>query len=166
MQRAQILFWVLAAALVLLVTSTAGQLPPIVASHFDAAGVPNGWSSRELYAALLLAVGAVLPLGMVGLIHALTRRGPELLNIPARGFWTRPENRAEAVHRVRTHMWWLGSILTGTALAIHGLILQAHTSDPPHLSATGIWLLLAAVVGMIGLWAARWYRLLRQPPAA
>jgi uncharacterized membrane protein len=165
LQRGQSLFWVLAAALVVLVLVTLRQLPPVVASHFDAAGVPNGWSARPTYAVLLITVGAVLPLGILGLVHALTRRGPELLNIPARGFWTRPEHRDEAVRRVRAYMWWLGSILTAAALAIHALILRAHTSSPPHLSTAGIWLVLGGIILMLGLWTAGWYRLLRPPSA-
>ena len=159
------LFWVLAATLIALVLATLGQLPPVVASHFDAAGVPNGWSSRPTYAVLLITVGAVLPVGMLGLIHALTRRGPHLLNIPAAAFWNRTEHRDEAVRRVHAYVWWLASILTATALTIHALILQAHMSTPPRLSAAGIWLVLGGVILLIGLWTAGWYHLLWPPSA-
>ena len=155
------LFWVLAAALIVLVLATLGQLPPVVASHFDVAGVPNGWSARPTYAVLLITMGAVLPLGILGLIHALTRRGPQLLNIPAAAFWNRTEHRDEAVRRVRAYVWWLASILTATALVVHALILQAHTSSPPRLGTAGIWLVLGGVILMVGLWTAGWYRLLR-----
>ncbi len=163
MQRGQTLFWVLATTLVLLVLVTLRQLPPVVASHFDGTGAPNGWSSRPAYALMLMAIGTILPLGTIGLVHALTRRGPQLLNIPTREFWTRPEHQQEAVRRVRAHMWWLGSILSGTALAVHGLILRAHISNPPHLSTAGIWMVLGGICLMLGLWAAVWYRLLRPP---
>lgn len=76
------LFWILVVAFILLVLVTLRQLPPVVASHFDGAGVPNAWSSRPAYAILLVAVGALLPLGIIGLVNALTQRGPQLLNIP------------------------------------------------------------------------------------
>ena len=157
----KLLFWALASVLVLVVLGTIGQLPPIVASHFDPAGTPNGWSTRPAYAVLLITIGAVLPLGTIALIRVLTRRGPQLLNIPARAFWTQPEHQQEAVRRVRAYVWWLGCILSGTALAVHGLILRAHTSNPPHLSTGGIWLVLVTVMLVLGLWTAGWYRLLR-----
>lgn len=159
------LFWILAVGFVLLVLATLGQLPPVVASHFDGAGVPNGWSSRPAYAALLVAVGALLPLGIIGLVNALTRKGPQLLNIPARDYWVRPERAREAVRRVRAYMWWLGCIMTGAALTVHCLILRAHASQPPRLSTRGIVFLLSAVLLALGLWIAGWYRLLRPPVA-
>ncbi len=159
------LFWVLATGLVVVVLMTTGHLPPVVASHFDAAGVPNGWSSRPAYALLLIAVGAVLPLGTIGLVNAVTRGGPERLNIPAREHWTRAEHRHEAVRRVRAYMWWLGCAMAGIALAIHGLVLAAHTHLPPQLSSAGVAIVLGAAVAAIGAWIAGWYRLLRRPPA-
>jgi hypothetical protein len=58
-------------------------------------------------------------------------------------------------------MWWLGCILTGAALAIHGLILRAHDAAPPHLSTEGIVTVLCGVLLAIGLWIIGWYRLLR-----
>ena len=76
LERGQRVFFVLAIGLIAVVLATLGRLPPVVASHFDAAGRPNGWSSRPVYVLLLIAIGFVLPLGVTGLIHGLTRRGP------------------------------------------------------------------------------------------
>jgi hypothetical protein len=157
------LFWILGLSFILLLLVTIGQLPPVVASHFDAAGVPNGWSSRLSYAILLGTVGVLLPLGIVGLVNGLTRRGPQLLNIPARDYWRRPEHGPEAVRRVRAYIWWLGCILTGAAIAVHGLILGAHRVAPPHLTTGGIVTLICSVVLAIWLWSVGWYRLLRPP---
>jgi uncharacterized membrane protein len=159
------LFWILGLSFILLLLVTIGQLPPVVASHFDGAGAPNGWSSRRAYGILLGAIGVLLPLGIVMLVNALTQRGPQLLNIPAREYWRRPEHSLEAVRRVRAYMWWLGCIMTGTALAAHGLILKAHGSAPPHLSTAGIMTLLGGLLLAIGFWMVGWYRVLRPPGA-
>ena len=158
-------YLVLLGAFLLFLAATLEQLPPAVASHFDGAGRPNGWSSRPGYAALLLLIGAGLPLGIVGMVQVLTRRGPGRLNIPARDYWLRPEHAPEAMRRVRHYMWWLSCILTGTALVLHWLVLGAHRHEPPRLGTTGIVVVLLAVVGAIGLWAAGWYRLLRRGSA-
>ncbi len=80
LQRGRGLFYVLAVALIAVVMVTIGRLPPVVASHFDAAGLPNGWSSRPAYALLLVVVGVLLPLGVTALIVGLTRGGPARLN--------------------------------------------------------------------------------------
>ncbi len=157
------LFWPLVLGFLLAVLLTYDRLPPVVASHFDGAGAPNGWSSRAGYAALLVVIGAGLPAGIVALVTLLTRRGPERLNIPARQYWVHPERGAEAVRRVRAYMWWLGCIMTGASLVIHLLVVEANASDPPRLGTRGILLTLVATLGGIGLWIAGWYRLLRPP---
>lgn len=163
LQLGRHVFWVLAIGFALLVLLTLGRLPPVVASHFDGAGVPNGWSSRPMYAGILVTIGVLLPLGIVGLVHGLTRTGSQFLNIPAKEYWSRPEHDQEAVRRVRAYMWWLGGIMTGMAAAIHGLVLKAHTSQPPHLSTPGIILMLGALLAALLLWVVGWYRLLRPP---
>jgi uncharacterized membrane protein len=162
LQRRRALFWVLATGLVAVVLVTLGRLPPVVASHFDAAGVPNGWSSRPTYA-LLIAVGVLLPLGIIGLVTGLTQRDPTRLNIPAREYWTRPEHRQEAIRRVRAYVWWLGCVLAGTALLMHWLVLAAHAHQPPRLRTSAVLVVLGAVLLGIAGWTAGWYRLLRQP---
>jgi hypothetical protein len=110
---------------------------------------------------LLGLVGVQLPLGIIALVTALTQQGRQLLNIPARDYWRHPDHGPEAVRRVRAYIWWLGCILTGAALAIHGLILRAHDAAPPHLSTEGIVAVLCGVLLAIGLWIIGWYRLLR-----
>lgn len=159
------LFLLLAGGLVVLVLATLGSLPPVVASHFDSSGTPNGWSTRTGYAALLIVVGALLPLGVVATVGALTRSGPERLNIPSRNFWRRPEHAAEAVRRVRAYVWWLACVMAGTALAVHSMVRRANALQPPRLSTPAIVVLLGGVLGAVGVWIGGWCRLLR-PPAA
>ena len=163
LERGRGVFYLVAAGLIGVVLVTLDRLPPVVASHFDGAGVPNGWSSRSGYALLLLAIGVLIPLSTTALIRAVTRQGPAGLNIPARDYWTRPENAGEAVRRVRAYIWWLGSIMAGTALFIHLLVLAAHQQEPPRLNTSAILLVIGAVVLGIAGWAAGWYWLLRRP---
>ena len=161
--RGKSVFCLMAAGLLAVMLVTLGRLPPRVASHFDAAGAPNGWSSRLGYALLVVVIGVLLPLGIVALVRGLTGHGPALLSIPARDYWTRPENGKEAVRRVRAYMWWLGCIMAGTAFSIHLLVLGAHEHQPPHLSTSGILFVLGAAFGAVVGWAAGWYRLLQRP---
>ncbi len=163
LERGRGVFYFLATGLVAAVLITLRRLPPVVASHFDAAGVPNGWSSRPVYALLLVGIGVLLPISITVLIRGLTRHGPGRLNIPARDYWTRQEHGAEAVRRVRAYMWWLGCVMAGTALLIHVLVLDAHVHQPPRLSTSGILLVLSAVLLGLAGWVAGWYRLLRRP---
>jgi uncharacterized membrane protein len=157
------LFLLLAGGLALLLLLTLGRLPALVASHFDVSGTPNGWSSRTGYGALLLLVGAIVPLGVVALVGGLTRAGPQLLNIPSREYWRRPEHADEAVRRVRAYVWWLACIMAATGLAVHWLVLRANALQPPRLATAGIVAVLAGVLVAVSAWAMGWYRVLRPP---
>ena len=156
-------FWVLVVVLVMLLVATLDRLPAVVASRFDVHGAPNGWSSRPVYATLILVIGAVLPLGIVSLVQTLTRRGTDRLNLPSADYWRRPEHAAEAVRRVREYIWWLACIMAGTAVALHGLIVDANSSQPPQLATPAILTLIVVVVAAIGLWTVGWWFLLRPP---
>jgi uncharacterized membrane protein len=163
LQYGRILFFILASGLAVLVLGTIRWLPPVVASHFDASGAPNGWSSRPVYAGLLLAIGVLLPLTVTTLVITLTRSGLARLNIPARDYWTRPEHAEEGTRRVRGYMWWLACIMAGTALLTHCLVVAANSRQPARLSTSAILTVLAGVIVGIGAWIAGWYRLLRRP---
>jgi Protein of unknown function (DUF1648) len=163
LERGQGVFHVLAVGLIAVVLVTLRRLPLSVASHFDAAGTPNGWSSRLGYALLLVVIGVFLPLSIAALVRGLTRRDPALLNIPAWDYWTRPEHGKEAVRRVRAYVWWLGCIMAGTALMIHLLVLDAHEQQPPRLSTGALLLVLGAAFSAVAGWAVGWYRLLQRP---
>lgn len=164
LQRGRSLFYLIAICLTVVVLTTIRRLPPVVASHFDASGVPNGWSSRSTYVLLLLIIGVVLPLGITVLMTSLTRTGsPERLNIPARDYWARPEHAPEAVRRVRAYVWWLGCIMAGTALLLHWAVLDAHTTQPPRLETRALLVMLGGVTLALLGWAIGWYRLLGRP---
>jgi uncharacterized membrane protein len=163
LQHGKSVFWLLTIGLAAYLLATLERLPAVVASHFNAAGVPNGWSSRPTYALLLLVIGVLLPLGVVGLLRGMTRDDLSSLNMPAREYWNRPEHREEGVRRVRGYVWWLGCLMSATAVVIHSLVLAAHTQEPPRLSTSTFLATLGAILlGIIG-WSVGWYRLLRQP---
>jgi hypothetical protein len=156
-------FWWLAGGLAGLVLGTLPRLPVVVASHFDAAGAPNGWSSRHGYVLLVLMIGIALPSAVIGLVQAQTTRGAAGLNIPARAYWMDPSRQGQVVELVRSYIWWLGVLLTGIALALHLAVLDANAMSPPHLRSGAIVPLLVAAVAGIGAWAVGWYRVLRPP---
>lgn len=156
-------FFTLAAALIAIVAMTLGRLPPLVASHFNFRGVPDGWSSRPVYAGFILAVGILVPLSIVWLITVLTRAGVESLNIPARDYWNQPVHSGEAVRRVRAYIWWLACVIAVITLLIHWSVLEANARQPPGLGIGGFFIILGAAVAVIGIWTAGWYRLMRCP---
>jgi uncharacterized membrane protein len=62
------------------------QLPPQVASHFDARGVPDSWMSRESHLLLMGLMGLGLPLLFVGVFYGVRYLPASLINLPHRDY--------------------------------------------------------------------------------
>ena len=65
-------------------------LPERVASHFDGAGRPNGWSSKESFVGLMLGMTVFHAALFLG-IEQLVRRAPaKWINLPHKEEWLAP----------------------------------------------------------------------------
>jgi uncharacterized membrane protein len=83
------------------------QLPPLVATHFDLQGTPNGWSSRPFAALLVPALGIVVAL----VFTALPKIDPRGANYAKFGptYWTIAN--AVLVFLAAVHVLMLGKAL-------------------------------------------------------
>jgi hypothetical protein len=165
MRTGRTCFLLLALAGIGLVALTLAELPARMAIHFDLYGRANGWSGKGAYVGLIAAIGLLLPVAMVGFVTRLGATRPEALNVPGRDYWFQPERRNEGVRRVANHMWWLACLMLALAIAMHGLMLLAHASDPPRLPTPGFLALVSGfLLGIVG-WVASLSAAMRAPPA-
>lgn len=148
------------------VAGTLHRLPGRIATHFDAPGAPNGWSSHTAYVAILAAVGVLLPLAIVGSVAWLGTARAEWLDVPARQYWLQPNHRSEGLRRVTDHTWWLACLMAALTLGTHLVVLRANESDPPRLPTTFFLGMLLAFVGGVAAWIAAFYVVLRPPRQA
>jgi hypothetical protein len=81
---------------------TAGQLPGVVASHFDSRSGVNGWLTRSQYMFWMLALAILLPGAIVGLIALLSRTAPRLINLPHRAYWLSEGRRKQTLATLLT----------------------------------------------------------------
>jgi hypothetical protein len=140
-------FWIVVAVGVMVVAGTLDVLPPTVATHFDASGTANGWSSRRGYASFLAGIGVGLPLLIVGVAGVFARR-------------------AEGIARVREHIWWLACMFAMAALGTHLALLGANKHLPPQLPLGAALGLIAFPLACMVIWAVTWHRLFRPPPGS
>jgi uncharacterized membrane protein len=142
----------------------APRLPATVASHFDAAGQPNGWMSREAFLALYAATIAGL-----AILFALAGRIPEWvparwINLPNKAYWLHPSRRAETFAYWRRWFAASGCTILALLIAVMHLAIRANLSDPPVLGGA-VWWVLAALLGVNGaLTFAMLRRFRRVPP--
>jgi hypothetical protein len=117
------------------------QLPPQVASHFNFAGQPDGWSSKAEFIGMSVAVLALVVF-MSGLMSAVACDAPVgLINLPNKGYWFAPERETETRRSiVRWGLWFTAATLWLVVLVIHEA-MAANLRQPPQLQS--VWWLLA-----------------------
>lgn len=142
---------------------SAPQLPGHVATHFDAAGHPNGWMTRAGHLRFMAGFGLALPLLLAGLGHAVRFVPAALVNLPNRDYWLAPERRAATCDRLFAQMLWLACLMLVFAASVHHLILAANRATPPRLPAPEMLLAAAAFLAAVGAWVVALLRMFRKP---
>ena len=142
---------------------SARVLPETVASQFDGNGTPTTWMSRPVYLVLMgalpLFLGGILT--FVGrLLKALT---PEFIKIPRRDFWLTPERRAIFSTFMMRRLLWLACLMTGFVGALHGIVVMANASVPPHLAGRWLFGLTIGFLLLVLLWIVRLMMVLAEP---
>jgi len=146
---------------VLQVAYYAPKLPDTVASHFDAQGQPDGWSSKTaflvLYGVILLVT--IVPLLLLPLF--LPRIPDELVNLPHKDYWLAPARRAETFRTISAYLLWFG---VGTLMLIShamGMALAENLEPRPRFGES-MWWSLGAYLAFVAVWMVvfirRFYR--------
>lgn len=158
--------WLVFAALLLFaaifLTRTARGLPPVVASHFDAAGGANGFMKRDDYIVFMAALTVILPLGIVGFLAAVYSVATTL-KLPHRDYWMAPPRLAQTRSFLLAHAVCFGSLLVAFLCYVHSLVADANRLRPPHLSTPGMLLGLGALALCMLLWAGAFARAFGRP---
>ncbi len=153
MNRAlQLLFPLLAAAVIAQALWQHDRLPERVATHFNAAGVANGWMTRDRQTAT--HIGIVL--FNVLLLECLARLSPRLpdamINLPRRDHWLAREHRTATHARLGTLVRLIGCALMVFFLALFHLVYRANLAatpmsvGPAGLATGGLLATVAAII--------------------
>jgi len=106
-------------------------LPERIASHFDLAGNPNGWSSKASFFLLLGGLQGFFSLIFWGLSVGLRKIPPALINIPRRDYWLAPERREESLEYLANWCLWFGLATQVLLAAVLELCIRANREMPP-----------------------------------
>jgi uncharacterized membrane protein len=158
------IFVVALLAAVLFVTGTASDLPLTVASHFDAAGRPNAFMSRDGYVRFVLCLCVGLPLLVVAILTAVYSRATEL-KLPNREYWMAPQRINRTRSFLVAHGVWLGILLVCLSCLVHWLELGANRLQQPHLSNETFAVCMLAFLIAIAVWIATLMFAFRLPAA-
>jgi uncharacterized membrane protein len=121
-------------------------LPDRIASHFNAAGMPNGWMTKTqflwTYALVMLPALAV----EFWVSHRIATKPDAKLNLPNKEYWLAPERRAETFAYFDRFFAWYGCAFLFVVVSAMGLAMRANFDSPPRLPAGPI---LSIIVGFV-----------------
>jgi uncharacterized membrane protein len=159
-----VLFGALLVAAAWRVSLLAGSLPEMVAVHFDAAGRPDGFTSREDCRQFMRSFTLGAPVFVVFVTALLPRLIPHsMINIPNRACWLAPERAGETMEFLSEQGVWFGSILLVFLAFVDELLVRANSATPP-VFPTGLFMAsMALLFAAIGVWGIRMFWRLRRP---
>lgn len=131
------------------------RLLEIVASHFDGAGTPNGWSSKMTFFVIYWGVIALTLFIFLGLPKVLSRLPDSLINLPNKDYWLALERREETISFITYQMEWFGIATLIVIISAIQLAIQANLPNVHHFSTVTMWGILAAYGLFILIWTIR-----------
>jgi len=138
-------------------------MPETVASHFDGAGRPNGWSYKQSFFALYLMMMGIMSLVFFGLPRLLRHFSPSLINIPNRKYWLTPERKQEALAMLDEEMGWFGIATMVLMASTIQLAIDANVTGGGSLRSGAMWMLFGGFAAFTGIWLVKLYRRFRIP---
>ena len=134
-------FLLLLSGAVLFIASSSRSLPPLVASHFNDAGVANGFMPRDFYVRFMLAFVTLLPLALAFLPARTLEKPGVRLNLPHRDYWLAPARRAATLMFLRRQMTRMAGLTVLFICYAHWLVVGANACNrlccPPRASCPG-----------------------------
>jgi uncharacterized membrane protein len=163
MRASRALLFLLAAAGVVQLLHYYPRLPETMASHFDGAGQPDGFQSRNAFFTLCAAM-LVMALVLFGGLGALFRRIPsKWFNLPNRDYWLAPERRDETIEAISAQMEWFGAASLALYLFVIQMVVETNQTSEPRLDSRSMFVVLGFYLLFTAIWITRFIRRFRKP---
>ncbi len=133
------------------------NLPEIMASHFDGAGVPDGWMSKQSFFLLEAVILGFIILEFTFLPWIIGKMPYRLINMPNKDYWFAAERRAETLQKIRIYFEWFSIALLALFIAVNQLVFRANI-DRTNLPSAPMWLILGAFFVFVILWLIKFVR--------
>lgn len=119
-------------------------MPPVMASHFDARGVPNGWQTKDAFFTLIAVVTAIAG-ALVLLVPAIVTRLPlQFVNLPHKDYWLAPERAAASQEFMMKWFGWFGCATYGAVCYAFDYAVKANLAGPQPANPGGLFGVLVA----------------------
>ncbi|HEY6357832.1 MAG TPA: hypothetical protein VIX35_06285 [Vicinamibacterales bacterium] len=135
----------------------------MLASHFNAAGEPNGQQTISQFFTTYITIIVLEVVLFFGAPAALRYVPSEFINLPNRDYWLAPERREQTLADLNTRFNWLGVATVSLVLVVMQWVLTANLSGDPHLPGFAVWIPLGAYLAFSIWWIGRLAAAFRRP---
>jgi len=136
-----------------------GQLPDVIASHFDGHGVPNGFMTRNAFIGFYVGMLAFVMILFGGIARLLKAMPTQLINIPNREYWFSPGQKDASRAWISGQLQSFGLAVALFLVVVMQLVFRANTGGTPaRLPAEYIVPCLVALFGITGFLIVRMVR--------
>jgi len=148
------LFAVLAAGAAICFSSYYAELPEVVASHFNAQGVPNGWQTNSAFFAVFVEISVLALLVGFGIPCLISLMPTQLINLPNKQYWLAPEHFSETQAFLNSYFAWFGCAVLLVMILTFDYAIQSnlHPDGRPDISRM---LYIAGLVLFMLVWTIR-----------
>ena len=160
----KLVFLVLAVCAGLYFSSLYAQLPDVMASHFDARGVQNGWQTKSAFFSFLIGVSVLAAVVGFGIPRLVMILPPQYINLPNKGYWLAPERRADTLDFLNGYFAWFGCALFAVILLTINFALQANLHPGRQPDAFPMIFVLAGFLAFAIFGTVRVFRRFGPPP--
>ena len=148
-------FVLLAAAAAIHFSYLYAQLPGVVASHFDAHGVPNGWQTRTIFFAFFVGSIVISTIVCFGVPLLIASVPLALINLPHKEYWLSPERRASSLAFLSAHFAWLGCAVLLVGIFAFEFSIRANFQPDKRFDTSSLLSVLGAFFVFVMVWMAR-----------
>jgi uncharacterized membrane protein YidH (DUF202 family) len=131
---------------------TTGSMPEKIASHFNSAGLPNGFMPQQGYLLFMLAFTVGIPTLVACSISIALRSNKTRIKIPNKEFWFSRKNNQDTIKVLNACMIWLGSLISIFMGYVHWLLIKANSVQPAQLPNNLLYLGMALFLISILIW--------------
>ncbi|MFQ5602460.1 MAG: DUF1648 domain-containing protein [bacterium] len=125
-------------------------LPEEVATHFNAAGLPDSWSSKTTLVGIYAGVAVLTFLTFWGLTYLLPRLSHSFINLPRKEYWLAAERKQATLKLICDRLQYLGMATLVFLGVIFHLTFRVNLAVAERLQH--VWWITGSYLGVTFLW--------------
>ena len=132
------LFLILEILVLAFILATSSYLPDIVASHFNGAGVPNGFMTKKFYIGFMVVLVFGVPSIVAGGMSLVGLFPESRISLPNKHVWLSEKYRESTFAYMKLHALVIGASIAVFMAYVHWLVVKANRAVPAHLASEEI----------------------------